>query len=166
MDKKATIIISLLIVGILFGGTIYLSNLSDGATVEKAQGAKIGIVEANYDFGDVKYSGGNVTHAYKIKNEGTQDLVIANIFTSCMCTQAFFKKGDFKSESFGMKGHSSESAFKGVLKPKEEAEIVAVYDPTAHGPQGIGPIARTISFDTNDPDKPYVELGFAAVVAK
>lgn len=166
MDKKIIILISILTVGVLFGGTIYLSNLSEGAAVEKVQGAKIGILETNYDFGDVKYSNGNVTHAYKVKNEGTQDLVIANIFTSCMCTQAFFKKGDFKSESFGMKGHTAESEFKGILKPKEEAEILAVFDPTAHGPSGIGPISRIISFDTNDPDKPYVELGFSAVVVK
>ena len=53
-----------------------------------------------------------------------------------------------------------------MLKPKEGAEVVTVFDPAAHGPQGIGPISRLVSFETNDPQNPYIEFSFSAVVVK
>ena len=50
--------------------------------------------------------------------------------------------------------------------PGETAEIIADFDPAYHGPQGTGPVTRIVSFETNDPDHPYVELGFKGTVVK
>src|SRR3989344_3659185 len=167
MDKKFLLIIALIMAVVLSGGVFLFSNSGGSAArIEKTLGAQIQIPHKDFDFKDIKYNGGNVTHAYPIKNNGSKELVLANLSTSCMCTQVYLKKGEEKSPSFGMKGHTSASDWKGVLKPKEEAEVVTVFDPTAHGPQGIGPISRLVSFETNDPQNPYIESSFNAVVVK
>ena len=48
--------------------------------------------------GNIPYGGGNLIHVFPITNAGTKDLEIANIATSCMCTKAYLKQGDNKSE--------------------------------------------------------------------
>lgn len=151
---------------VLFGGVFYFANSGGPANVEKTLGAQIQIPHKNFDFKDIKYDGGNVSHAFSIKNNGYKDLSIANLSTSCMCTNVYFKKEKEESPRFGMKGHSQGSDWTGVLKPSEEGKIVAVFDPTAHGPQGIGPLARFVSFETNDPSNPYVEFEFRGIVVK
>ncbi len=166
MDKKIIIIISLITVVALGGGMYFAQNQGTKAAVEKTNGAKIQTFETSFDFKDVKYSGGNAKHGFKIKNAGTKDLTIANMSTSCMCTKVYLQAGNIKSPEFGMKGMSGDSSWKGVVKPGGEAKIVADFDPTAHGPQGVGPISRIVSFETNDPDHPYVEFTFSGVVVK
>lgn len=166
MDKKVIIIISFFTLLVLGGGVVLVGGQGQNASIEKTSGAKIQTFENSFDFKDVKYSGGNVKHDFKIKNQGTSDLVIANMATSCMCTKVYLQVGSNKGPEFGMKGHSASSDWKGVLKPGEEGQVVTVFDPTAHGPAGIGPISRIVSFETNDPDKPYVEFSFSGNVVK
>lgn len=166
MDKKVLLIIALLTAVVLFGGVFVLSNSGNPASITKTSGAKIETSHKDYDFKDIKYDGGNAMHAFPIKNNGSKDLVLANFSTSCMCTKVYFKKGNEKSSPFGMKGHAAASSWKGVLKSGEGAEVVVVFDPTAHGPQGVGPISRLASFETNDPENPYVEFAFSGVVVK
>jgi len=83
-----------------------------------------------------------------------------------MCTKAYLEKGNEKSAEFGMKGMSAPSDWKGTLKPGESAYVVAVFDPAFHCPSGVGIISRNISFETNDPDNPYLELSFEGTVVK
>ncbi len=166
MDKKVLLVVSLLTAVVLFGGVYLFSNSGNRASVEETTGAQVQTFQKDFDFKDIKYDGGKVSHAFSIKNNGYKDLTIANLSTSCMCTQVYLKRGEEKSPMFGMKGHAAASDWKGTLKPKEEAEVVAVFDPTAHGPQGVGPISRLVSFETNDPENPYVEFAFSGVVVK
>lgn len=166
MNKKLIIGFVVFLALIIGGGVVFSGNQPTKADLEKTQGAKVQIQESSFDFKDVKYSGGNVKHGFKIKNMGTKDLTIANMATSCMCTTVSFQTEKVKSPEFGMKGHSSESNWIGMLKPQEEAQIVANFDPTAHGPQGVGFISRVVSFETNDPDKPYIEFSFSGTVVK
>lgn len=164
-DKKILIgiILSTLLV---LGGAIWFLGKSSNETLEKVAGSKIEITETDFDFKDIPYSGGNVEHGFKIKNIGDKDLKIANMATSCMCTKVFLKTAQGKSSEFGMKGHSAFSDWTGLLPPGQEAEVVAVFDPTAHGPSGVGPIDRLVSFETNDPDRPYIEFSFKGIVVK
>ncbi|MBI4037038.1 DUF1573 domain-containing protein [Candidatus Daviesbacteria bacterium] len=169
MDKKiiiAAVVITLLVLG---GAVVLLgksSSTSTKASLEKIAGAKVEAKETSFDFKDVPYSGGNVEHAFPIKNSGDKDLKIANLVTSCMCTKVYMKTSKEKSPEFGMKGHEAASNWTGTLTPGEEGQVVAVFDPTAHGPQGVGPISRLVSFETNDPDHPYMEFGFSGTVIK
>lgn len=166
MDKKFIIGIALFTIVILGGGIYYSTNSPSKAAVEKTNGAKIQIFEENFDFKDIKYDAGNAKHPFKIKNNGTKDLTIANMATSCMCTKVYLQTKKEKSPEFGMKGHASESSWTGIIKSGEEAQIFADFDPTAHGPSGVGPVSRLVSFETNDPDKPYVEFSFKGTVVK
>ena len=169
MDKKFVIFIIILTLGII-GLAIFVSGFSSTtttkATVSKTAGAKISVDHSSKKVGNIPYGGGNLIHVFPIKNAGTKDLEIANIATSCMCTKAYLKQGDNKSEGFGMKGMSASSSWKGIIKPGETAEIIADFDPTYHGPQGTGPVSRSVSFETNDPDNPYVEVSFEGEVVK
>lgn len=166
MDKRIAtgiVIVTLIILG---GAVVYGNNTPTKATVEKTQGAEIQVLEKDFDFKEIKYNDGNVSHAYKIKNTGSKDLTIANMLTSCMCTQVYLKTKTAESPKFGMKGHAAESRWTGILKPGEEGEIVVIFDPTAHGPSGVGPISRFVSMETNDPENPYVEFSFNGNVVK
>ncbi|MCL4419081.1 DUF1573 domain-containing protein [Patescibacteria group bacterium] len=166
MDKKIIIAAVLFTIVVVIGGVFYSSGTPSKAAIEKTQGAKVETRETSFNFKDVPYSGGKAIHAFYIKNTGNKDLQIANLATSCMCTVTFFQSSREKGPEFGMKGMSQSSSWKGLLKPAEEGKIVAVFDPAFHGPQGLGPISRIVSFETNDPDHPYVELAFSGTVVK
>ena len=169
MDKKFIALIIVLSAGII-GIAVLVSNSSPAsntkASISKTTGAKIVVDHFSKKVGNIPYSGGNLIHVFPVKNAGTKDLEIANIATSCMCTKAYLKQGDNKSEGFGMKGMSASSSWKGIIKPGQTAEIIADFDPTYHGPQGIGSVTRMVSFETNDPDNPYVEVSFEGEVVK
>ena len=166
MDKKILIGIIAVTLVVVGGGTFLLSNGPTKAVVEKTQGAKLETKETSFDFKEIPYSGRKAEHAFLIKNTGNKDLEIANLSTSCMCTVTYFQSGKEMSAQFGMKGMTQPSDWKGILKPQEEAKIVAVFDQAFHGPQGVGPVSRLVSFETNDPDKPYVEFTFSGTVVK
>lgn len=152
---------------IVVGAVYFLSGpSSQKVSLQKTVGAKVQVLEESFSFGDINYSGGNVLHSFRIKNTGDKDLEIANLATSCMCTQVFVKGPFGEGPKTSMKGMSKPSSWKGILKPGEEGEIVAVFDPAYHGPGGVGSISRTVSFETNDPNKLYVELLFEGVVKK
>lgn len=151
---------------LLIGAVFLLSGSPSKAKLEKTAGAKIQLLEENFDFRGIPYSGGVVSHSYTFKNIGDKDLQIANIATSCMCTKTYVKTPAGTSPKTSMKGMSKLSEWVGVLKKGESGEIVGEFDPIFHGLSGVGPISRNLSFETNDPDKPYVELTFSGTVIK
>lgn len=162
-----------LLMGVMMLGIVGLAILvssfsgpSTKATISKTSGAKILVDHTSKTVGNIGYSKGILYHSFPIKNVGTDNLEIANIATSCMCTKAFLKTGGIDGPSFGMKGMSAPSNWKGVLKPGEKAEIIAAFDPAYHGPQGTGQVTRSVSFETSDPDNPYVEVMFEGEVIK
>ena len=152
---------------ILIGGAVVLLGSSAKSDIAKNSQAKSEVSHKNFDFGKIAYSGGNVQHAFPIKNAGKQELKISNMKTSCMCTTAFLQTKKEKGPSFGMPGHANpSSSWVGTLRPGEEGKIVVVFDPTAHGPEGVGPLSRLISFETSDPNSSYVEFSINGVVIK
>lgn len=166
MDKRFIIGIIVFTLTIIGFGVFLTGGTSSKAAIEKTTGAKIEASEESYSFGTIKYGGGLVQHAYKIKNNGTSELKIANLSTSCHCTKVYFEKKGAKGPAFGMQGAGGVSGWVGTLAPSEEGTLVAVFDPAFHGPQGIGPISRIVSAETNDPNKQYLEFTFTANVIK
>ncbi len=164
MGEKWFILVIVFITALIIGGAIFfVGGSSQKAVLGKTAGAKIGIPEKSFDFKNIPYSGGNAVHKFTIKNTGDKELLIANLKTSCTCTKAYFQSDKERSQEFSM--HAT-SDWTGKLDPGKEGIIVSDFDPTAHGPQGVGPITRLVSFETNDPDNPYVELSFKGVVVK
>ncbi|MCL5435436.1 MAG: DUF1573 domain-containing protein [Patescibacteria group bacterium] len=166
MDKKILVLISLFPLAILGIAVFVFGSRENKAVVQKTAGSKIAVAVSSKSVGNIPYDAGHLIETFSIKNVGDKNLEVANMTTSCMCTKAYLKQGTVKSDEFGMKGMTAPSSWKGIIKPGETAEVVMDFDPQYHGPQGVGPVTRTLSFETNDPDKPYVEVGFNGTVTK
>lgn len=166
-DKIVILLISLLTIGIFVGGALLVSKKSPPALVG-AKDAKLEIVEKNFDWQEIDYDKGIVKHSFKIKNVGTSVLELANLQTNCMCTTAkvIIKNQNGEMENSPAFGMHSASSWVGKISPNLEAEIEVAFDPAFHGPQGVGPVARIISFSTNDPENPAVELNLTGTVVK
>lgn len=157
------VVFTLLIVG---GAVWIFSKAPAKATLSKEKSVQMAIDHREYSFGTVKLSEGIVEHRYPLKNAGQKDLKIANLASSCACTKVYFKSASGESPQASMKGMSKPSVWVGVLKPGESGEMVMRFDPNFHGPTGVGKIARSLSFETNDPSQSYVELQMTGEVVK
>lgn len=89
--------------------------------------------EALYDFGTVE-QGDQVNHLFKFTNQGTRDLRIESVKTSCGCTAAVI---------------SSE-----VIPPGKEGTISATFDTSRF----FGERVKTVSVHSNDPLQPVTTL--------
>jgi len=100
-------------------------------------------------------------HTFTVKNEGSGDLDITSMNTSCMCTTVTLDVDGQKSPVFGMPGHSGGgigSAFwSQKIKPGQTGAIEVVFDPLAHGPEEVGRIKREINIYSNNGGRPNTE---------
>ena len=117
---------------------------------------------SDYDFGTVSMAKGDVKYLFKIKNTGTEAVVINKIYTSCMCTTATIDIGNKKFGPYGMPGHGFIPKINEALNPGEEADVEVTFDPKAHGPAGVGRIERVVSIENNTGQP--LEFGFTATV--
>lgn len=116
----------------------------------------------NVDLGDVSMAKGEVETVYKVKNSGQSDLKISGMETSCMCTTAILRKGGERSPVFGM--HDNPTNWSTTLGPDEEADLVVIFDPTAHGPEGTGAVTRTVTIFSSDPIDSFKKVQLEASV--
>ena len=99
---------------------------------------RLTIVEPVKEYGEVA-KGDKLDWSFLIKNTGTSDLQIIAAKPGCGCTVADFDK---------------------VIKPGETGKVTAHVDTTAFA----GPIAKTVTLETNDPSSPSSTLTIHAVV--
>jgi hypothetical protein len=155
-------IIGVIVLGVaLLGYSMITSGQNTDTTkavVSETSGAKIAVVEQPYDFGDIDIFAGKVDTTYTLKNEGTEDVIITKAETSCMCTE-----GIIAGLTFGMHGSEVESV---VIPAGGEEKVKAIYDPLAHGPNGVGPVTRVLMLETNSIVTPKIELRLSANVVK
>ena len=102
--------------------------------------------------------------SFTFRNDGTEPIALLDGETSCMCTTAVVKGEIGTSQRILMRGHGPAARVNQVLDPGEEAELIATYDPNAHGPQGTGPISRDIMLRTNSVRTPTVRFKFFGTV--
>ena len=163
MNKYILIIIVLTIV-IFAGGIIFISNSSSTSQISASQNAKAYTVDpTSFDWGDIAYSGKKATKTFTIKNNGTDTLKLFNIKTSCHCTQSYAVINGQESPRFGMSGISS---WVGEVPAGKSAKLTAVFDQTYHGEQGLGPITRFVSVETNDKGNPKLTFTLTGTVVK
>ena len=110
-----------------------------------------------YDFGTISMKDGKVSTVFVLTNGTDSPVNTTKLYTSCMCTTAQFKQGEQTSDEFGMPGHGSVPPIVRTIAAGETVEIVATFDPAAHGPAGVGVIERVIRLET---DKGVTELNF------
>ena len=152
------VIASFLIVGV---GVFAASKVGNTAAVVESREVKVELSETEYAWGDIQMKNGVVTKLFTIKNNGTQDLELANIKTSCMCTTAAISVNGPKSPTFRM--HQA-SSWKGIVAPGKEAQLEVVFDPAFHGPSGVGQITRQITVETNDASNKLLTFAVTANV--
>ena len=97
--------------------------------------------EIQFDFGSVK-EGDVLTHSFQLINDGTDDLNILDVKTSCGCTAALPSTK--------------------VLKPKETGSVAVEFNTANRS----GKVVRTITVTTDDPETPSKILTISADIAK
>ncbi len=110
-----------------------------------------------HDWGDINIQGGDVSHIFTFTNDGDESLYLKGAATSCMCTTAVYHLPNGKSSTvFGM--HNNPTDWSAEIKPGENFEVEATFDPMAHGPDAVGVIQRSVTLATSDPDQANLEL--------
>ena len=167
-EKMNTHIITIFTVVVLFVGFLWVvlpdknnsNSLTETAAVLNAE-------ETSFDFGLINMAAGKVKHQFKVKNTGSEPIIIEKVFTSCMCTNAYVTSGTGKRYgAFGMPGHSGPSQTTIEVAPEDTIIVEAIFDPAAHGPSGVGHAQRSIYLETNSVTSPRVELSFQATVTR
>lgn len=109
------------------------------ATAETSEKApRLTLVEPLKDFGTVP-KGAKLDWSFVIKNSGEADLQVLSAQPSCGCTVADYDK---------------------VIKPGQSGKISTVVDTTSFS----GPISKTVTIQTNDPNTPAAQLTVHAIV--
>lgn len=144
-----------------------LSQSTQNNSADNLTNAVLTAGHYEYDFGTIQITGGKVKHSYNLKNDGPDALSISKVWTSCMCTTAQIKISNGKTYGlFGMGGgHGGSTTANIDIVAGEEFELIAEFDPMAHGPDAIGPIQRAIYIKTNTAKEP-LGLSFTANVIK
>lgn len=150
--KKAAI--GLLSMVLLVGCSSQLNEVD----VEKS-GEIVALDAISHDWGDISIDGGDVDEGFHFRNIGDDDLILRGVETSCMCTEAYLELPDGSiSPTFGMTGNPE---WEYIVEPGEELEVEVIFDPTAHGPDDVGPIGRSARLFTS---AGTVEMGVSANV--
>ncbi|KKT28549.1 MAG: hypothetical protein UW43_C0001G0025 [Candidatus Yanofskybacteria bacterium GW2011_GWA1_44_21] len=151
MNKQTLIIIAGVVV--IVAGFIWLARpAADTIRKEEKTDAVsdfLEIPEKYYDFGNISMANGNVSHAFKVKNAGSEKITLDKMYTSCMCTSAVMQLNGKEYGPFGMPGHVGIPKINAMLELGDEAVIEIVFDPNAHGPAGIGKIERTVIIENS-----------------
>ncbi|HEV7570276.1 MAG TPA: DUF1573 domain-containing protein [Thermoanaerobaculia bacterium] len=108
------------------------------AAKEAEKAPRLTIVEPVKDYGTIA-KGEKLDWSFLVKNTGDTDLQIIAAKPGCGCTVADFDK---------------------VIKPGETGKVTAHVDTTAFA----GPIAKTVTLETNDPTTPTSQLTIHAIV--
>lgn len=148
---------------LILGGGVYVLSATTSTNVSPSQNAKVEVLEKTFDWGNIPYSGGEVSKTFTIKNTGSDVLKLTNVKTSCTCTKAQIVIGEKISPYFSM--HST-SSWVGEVTPGKEAQLTVIFDPAFHGPTGVGPVERLVSVETNDIQNPSLEFSLKGVVVK
>lgn len=114
------------------------SGKSEAKSEAVAKSPRLTVIEPVKDYGEVP-KGDKLNWSFAIKNTGDADLQIIAAKPGCGCTVAEFDK---------------------VIKPGATGKVSAHVDTTAFA----GPIAKTITIETNDPTAPAATLTIHAIV--
>lgn len=136
MSSKRIFVVAIGLFMMLMASFANAQNKSATSDDEKAP--RLTIVEPVKEFGEVA-KGDKIDWSFLVKNTGSADLQIIAAKPSCGCTVADFDK---------------------VVKPGQTGKVTAHIDTTAF----TGPIAKTVTLETNDPSTPTSQLTLHAVV--
>jgi|WetSurMetagenome_2_1015567.scaffolds.fasta_scaffold146324_2 hypothetical protein len=125
------------LLGLLFiTSVVSFLFISSGKCIQ-VSGPSLIIDNKSFDFGSVP-SDFKLIHSFKIRNAGTEPLKIGSILTNCDCTTA--------------------SSLDSIIAPGDSSQIKMFF----HTREYYGTTNRTISIESNDPQKPVCEIEYSA----
>ncbi len=148
---------------LLVGIVLLAGKMSSSAKVEANGAARAEVNSTTYDWGKIGINDGNAEAEFEIKNSGSEVLKLYNVTTSCACTTAQIITADQASPLFGM---HTKSDYVAEVSPGKIARLKVIFDPLFHGPNGLGPITRTITVATNDQNNQNLTFNLSADVIK
>jgi len=173
-DSFKPILLIVVITTLVLFGVITLTVRNSSKT--KTDITNVDSVESTYkldkvyfSFGKISQKNGNVETEYKLTNTGNSDIYVNRLYTSCLCTKAQITFSDgSKSTLNGMLDHgpNSDLLIGKSIKAGKTVKIKAIFDPNAHGPQGVGFIKRNITLETNLKTNPTIQVSLDADVTK
>lgn len=163
-EKKIVVLMIVLTIALLFGGVFFLTKTTATPQIIASQNAKAYVSDpTSFDWGQIPMYKGNAVKSFTIKNTGTDTLKLFNVKTSCHCTKAYITINGIDGPRFGM---SDLSSWVGEVLKGKEAKLTVVFDPAYHGPQGVGPINRFVSVETNDKASSKLTFTLTGTVVK
>ncbi|MFH1990386.1 MAG: DUF1573 domain-containing protein [Patescibacteria group bacterium] len=165
-EQIKQISILLAMIAIVIFGLIWLTNSNaktPTSTARDENGGTLTFQESTYDFGTISMANGKVSKEFLLENKSDKNVLIGEVFTSCMCTEAELNVDGKFAGPFGMQGHGLSRSANLTVKPGETITVKAIFDPAAHGPSGVGPVERQIMISTNA-DPGQITLQLKAVV--
>jgi len=160
------IYLGLFFAAIILAGIVWLARTTSEknkiSNQNQIKSSTLLLAESFYDFGTISMAAGKVSHKFNIENAGDESLKLKKMYTSCMCTQAFFKTDRSRRGPFGMPGHGVVPSLNETLEANQDAEIEVIFDPAAHGPSGVGPISRIVYLE--DESGQVSQIRISAVV--
>lgn len=153
-------ILGVVIAGALvLGGILYMVQLGDAQDQNTAESSSVLEAERSHvDIGDIDIFGGTVDIVYAIKNTGDQDVTVVEAETSCGCTE-----GNISGKTFGMHDKLTGAV---TVPAGQTIELVATFDPLAHGPNATGKITRELILETNSKEQKELRVRFSTNVVK
>lgn len=155
----------IILTALLVIGFMSLSNKQTQREKQAEQPTLLKPEHSDFDFGIVSMAKGKVQHAFTLTNTSDKPEIISSAETSCMCTEAMLAFADGQKHGpFGMPGHGGAHHHMEPVsvQPGETLQVETIFDPTAHGPAGVGKIARDVYVRTVDGRT--TTLSFAAEV--
>lgn len=106
----------------------------------------------HFDFGDLSLKNGVATTQFEIMNEGTEDLIINKLETSCGCTSASIIFNGVEGPISSMPGHGKDSPedWEVIIPAGKGAQLKVYYDPSVHE-DFQGTAIREVYISSNDP---------------
>ncbi len=98
------------------------------AASARVHGPHLTLTPEEYDFGKIRQSGGVVSKTFNVLNNGSEDVTINEVLTSCSCTTAEIDKK--------------------LLRPGEQGTLTVVFDPNYHY-EDDGRFFRTATIKSN-----------------
>ncbi|HEY6843569.1 MAG TPA: DUF1573 domain-containing protein [Thermoanaerobaculia bacterium] len=137
MSSKRSLVVAMAFL-VALTASIAAAQKTKKADTAEEKAPRLTIVEPIHDYGEVP-KGDKLDWTFLIKNTGNADLQVIAARPGCGCTVADFDK---------------------VVKPGETGKVTAHVDTTNFA----GPIAKTVTLETNDPTSPSSTLTIHAIV--
>lgn len=164
MKSDMKLIVGILAASIaLIGGAYMVMGKNVSPKRENLGSASMTIDKKFEDFGSMK-SDEEKTATFSIANTSDSILRMWNISTSCDCTFATVVIGGTEKGEFNMPMHmkSDLKNWVGEIPAKQTAILKVIYRPKVM--PVVGSVTRQVTFSTNDPNNPEIEVSVKANV--